>query len=96
MPQEKPKIHKKIANQEGDFHKTPSSQFYLIETFFGPNPLSLRLIITCLLTVIDLTEGNGQNQSLGTPFKVSSFNPSSIIFLFLFSILILLLCLVYV
>ena len=78
------------------FTKHPQVNFIWLGPFFGPNPLSLRLLITCLLTVIDLTEGNNQNQSLGTPFKVSSFNPFSIIFLFFFSILILLLCLVYV
>jgi len=50
----------------------------------------------CLLTVIDLTEGNGQNQSLGTPFELSSFNPFSFIFLFSFFVLILLLYVVYV
>ena len=38
---EKPKIHYKIVNQKGVFHKTPSSQFCLIETFFGANPFSL-------------------------------------------------------
>ena len=41
----------KIVNQKGVFHKTPSSllYIYLIGTFFGPNPLSLRLLITFLL-----------------------------------------------
>ena len=31
------------------FHKTPSSHFYLIGTFSGPNPLSLKFLITVLL-----------------------------------------------
>jgi len=82
------------VNQKGVFHKKLSSQFYLIGTFSSPNPLNLTLLITCLLTVIDLTKGNGQNQSLGTPFEVSSFNPFSFIFLFFFSVLILFLYLV--
>ena len=42
---EKPKIHYKIVNQKGVFHKTPSSQFCLIETFFGHNPFSLITIL---------------------------------------------------
>ena len=74
IPREKPQIHQKIVNQKGFFHKTSSSQLYLIGTFSGPNPLSLRLLIMCLLIVIDLTKGNGQNQSVGIPFEVSSFN----------------------
>ena len=44
--QEKPKIHQKIVNQKGVFHKTSLSHFYLIGTFSGPNLLSLRLLIT--------------------------------------------------
>ena len=46
IPQEKYKIHKKIVNQKGVFHKTPSSQFYLIGSFSGPNPFSLTLLTT--------------------------------------------------
>ena len=47
------------------------SQFILIGTFSSPNPLSLRLLIMCLLTIIDLTEGNGKKSSLGAfCFKV--------------------------
>ena len=49
IPRKKPKIHQKIVNQKGVFHKTPSSQFYLIGTFSGPNPFSLTLLITFLL-----------------------------------------------
>ena len=49
IPQEKPKIHQKRVNQKGVFHKTPSSQFYLIETFSSPNPFCLMLLITFLL-----------------------------------------------
>ena len=63
--EKKYKIHQKIVNQNGVFHKTPSSQFCLIRTFSGPNIFSLPLLITCLLTVIDLTEGNGQKSNLG-------------------------------
>ena len=36
-------------NQKGVFHKTPSSHFYLIRTFLGPNPLSLKFLIIVLL-----------------------------------------------
>ena len=58
-------------NQKGDFHKTPSSQFCLIGTLSGPNPFGLTLLIMCLLTVIDLTKGNGKRSSLGACcFKV--------------------------
>ena len=49
IPRKNPKIHQKIVNQNGVFHKTPSSQFYLIETFSGPNTFSLTLLITFLL-----------------------------------------------
>ena len=63
------------------------SQFILIGTFSSPNPLSLRLLITCLLTVIDLTEGNGQKSSLGAfcfkVFILASF--FFFIFLFIFN-----------
>ena len=55
------------------FTKHPKSILFDWD-FFSPNPLNLRLLITCLLTVIDLTERNGQNQNIGTPFEVSSFN----------------------
>ena len=83
-------------NQNEVFHKTPSSQFYFIGTFSGPNPLSLILLITCLLTMIDLIEGNSQNQSLGTPFEVSSFNPFFSFFLLFFLCFDLISCFVYV
>ena len=70
-PKGKPKIRQKIVNQNGVFHKIPSTHFYLIGTFSGPNPLSLKFLIMCLLTVIDLTEENGQKSSLGSfCFKV--------------------------
>ena len=49
IPGEKYKIHQKIVNQKGVFYKTPSSQFCLIETFFGPNPSSLMLLLIFLL-----------------------------------------------
>ena len=39
----------KIVNQKGVFHKTLSSQFYLIGTFSSPNPFGLTLLITFLL-----------------------------------------------
>ena len=80
----------------GVFHKTPSSQFYLIETFSGPDFLSLRLLITCLLTVIDLTEGNGQNQSLGLLFWGIKALTLSFYFLSFFLCFNLIFCLVYV
>ena len=38
------------SNKKGFFHKTPSSQFYLIGTFFGPNLFSLTLLIAYLMT----------------------------------------------
>jgi len=49
IPWEKPKIHWKPMNQKGVFHKAPSSQFYLSETFSGPHPFILTLLITFLL-----------------------------------------------
>ena len=48
-PKEKSKIHQKIVDQKGDFHKTLSSHFYLIGTFSSPNSLSLKFLITVLL-----------------------------------------------
>ena len=39
----------KIVNQKGVFHKTLSSQFYLIGTFSSPNPFSLKFLISILL-----------------------------------------------
>ena len=41
---------RKIVNQKGIFYKTPLSQFYLIGTSSSLNPLSLRLLIACLIT----------------------------------------------
>ena len=49
IPREKPKIQQKNCESKESFHKTPSSQFYLIETFSGPNLFSLTLLITFLL-----------------------------------------------
>ena len=49
IPREKPKIHQKIVDQKGVFHKTPLSHFYFIGTFFYPNHFSLTLLITILL-----------------------------------------------
>ena len=86
ISQEKPKSHYKVL----------SSQFYLIGTFSGPNPLSLRLLIMCLLTVIDLTERNGKKQSLRTPFWGIKLQPFLFIFCFSFYVLILFFGLVYV
>ena len=43
------KIHQKIVNQKGVFHKTPSSHFSLIGTFSNLNLLSLNFLITVLL-----------------------------------------------
>ena len=72
------------------------SQFILIGTFSGPNPLSLRLLITCLLTVIDLTDGNlGQKSSLGV-FCFKVFILASFFLFCLFLVLILFLCVVQV
>ena len=88
--QEKYKIHQKIVNQKRVFHKTPSSQFCLIETFSSPNLFSLTLLTTCLLTLIDLTEGDSKKSSLGAfCFKVFilaffSFLFFSFFFLFCF------------
>ena len=45
--------------------------------------------------MIDLIEGNGQNQSLGTPFEVLSFNLSFFLFKSFFYVLILFLGFVY-
>ena len=44
------KFTRKIVNQKRVFYKIFSSQFYLFETFSSPNPLSLRLLIACLMT----------------------------------------------
>ena len=93
---EKPKIHKKKVNKKGGFHKTPSSHFYLIETFSSSHPLSLKFLITCLLIVIDLTDGNlGQKSSLGA-FCFKVFILASFFLFCLFLVLILFLCVVQV
>ena len=42
-------IHRKIVNLKGAFHKAPSSRLYLMGTFSGPNPLSLKFLISILL-----------------------------------------------
>ena len=39
------------------FTKHPQVIFYLIKTFFGPNPSSLRLLITILLNYDRFDEG---------------------------------------
>jgi len=46
------KTYDLLENSESkrSFHKTPSSNFYLIGTFSSPNPFSLNLQITFLLT----------------------------------------------
>ena len=62
------------------FHKTPASFFYLIDPFSSPNPLSLKILITVFWIVIDFIEGNGQNQSLGTPFCGIKLQPFSCFF----------------
>ena len=55
-------------NQNGVFHKIPSSQFYLIRIFFGPNPFSLTLQITCLMTCNRVDQGEQSKSKLGNSF----------------------------
>ena len=75
-------------NQNEVFHKTPSSQFYLIGTTFGPNSFSLTLLIACLITCDIFDRGERSKSKLGNSFlryQVSTFFFPSF-FLLLFNI----------
>lgn len=81
-----------IVNQKGIFYKTPLSQFYLIETSSSPNPFSLTLPIACLITCNRFDWGEQSKSKLGNSFLRYQASTLS----FLFFVLILFLCLVYV
>ena len=97
IPREKAKIQKKIVNQKGFFHKTPSSEFYLIGTSSGLNPFSLTLLIACLMTCDRFDGGERSKSKLGNSFlryQASTFLFSFLLLLLLFN-LFFLLCLCY-
>ena len=83
-------------NQNGVFYKTPSSHFYLIETFSSPNPFSSTLLITCLMTCDRFNWRERLKSKLGNSFLRYQASTPPFYFLLFLSVLILFLCLVYV